>query len=214
MYQGVVILTLAYYFYKDCVTIGQMLGMSFPYWLFCVQSRFLLVSFFETIMWMVPLLIWDLIWLLAIDPQLQDEGLCGLCILAYLLQAYFFAGFCEEVVKFKVISRLSDSQLTTDWRAMMVYGICSGCGFAIAENLAYVLSSGYPTAIVRAFTSVPLHCCTGGIIGLQLSRHKPLSSAWIPLAKGNLLMFRLSPSLTLHSGPLSSLCPLGHPWKL
>ena len=135
-------------------------------------------------MWMIPLLIWDLIWVIGIEPHLKSNGLCGICILAYFLQFYFFAGFCEEVVKFKVISRLSDSQLTVDWRAMMVYGISSGCGFAMLENLLYVLSSGYPTAIVRSFTSIPLHCCTGAIIGLQISRQKPLSSSCLPLTKG------------------------------
>jgi RsiW-degrading membrane proteinase PrsW (M82 family) len=179
IYPGAVILSLTYYLYRDRVTIGQML-----------------VSFFETIMWMVPLLIWDLIWVLGIAPQLKEEGLCGLCILAYLLQSYFFAGFCEEVVKFKVISRLSDSPLSSDWRALMVYGLCSGCGFATAENLSYVLSYGYPVAIFRAFAAVPLHCCTGAIIGLHLSQHQPLSSSWISLAKG-----LLSPSSCQHISP-------------
>lgn len=140
-------------------------------------------------MWMIPLIIWDLIWILGIEPHLRNNGLCGLCILAYLLQCYFFAGFCEEVVKFKVISRLSDSQLTVDWRSMMIYGICAGCGFALAENILYVFSYGYVTAIVRSFTSVPLHCCTGAIIGLQISRHKPLSSSCIPLTKGTITLF-------------------------
>lgn len=139
-------------------------------------------------MWMIPLLLWDLIWVLGIDPYLRNNGLCALCIFAYFLQTYFFAGFCEEVVKFKVISRLSDSHLTVDWRSMMIYGICAGCGFALAENILYVLSFGYVTAIVRSFTSVPLHCCTGAIIGLQISRHKPLSPDCIPLTKGIIII--------------------------
>jgi RsiW-degrading membrane proteinase PrsW (M82 family) len=194
----VVILSLTYSLYRDRVTLGQML-----------------VSFFETMMWMIPLLLWDLIWVYGIAPQLKEEGLCGLCVLAYLLQAYFFAGFCEEVVKFKVISRICDSQLTCDWRAMMVYGLCSGCGFATAENVSYVLSYGYPTAIFRAFAAVPLHCCTGAIIGLQLSQHQPLSSSWTSLAKGR-PPCSLSLSLThsLSSGPLCALHPVAHSWQL
>mmetsp|Transcript_12821 Transcript_12821/g.19295 ORF Transcript_12821/g.19295 Transcript_12821/m.19295 type:complete len:384 (-) Transcript_12821:242-1393(-) len=155
---GVVILALTRHYYKNQVTQGQMI-----------------VSFLETIMWMIPLLIWDLIWVLAIAPQLKDGGLCGLCILAYLIQHYFFAGFCEEVVKFKVISRITNSSLTEDWRSMMVYGICAGCGFATAENILYVFSYGYITAIVRAFLSVPLHCTTGAIIGLGIAKRRPIA---------------------------------------
>ena len=133
---------------------------------------------------MVPLLIWDLVWILLIAPQLKEGGLCALCILAYFLQAYFFAGFCEEVTKFLVISRLTNSALTTDWRAMMVYGICAGCGFATAENIAYVFSGGFATAIARAFVSVPLHCCTGAIIALEIARRRPIAVSCPSLTRG------------------------------
>lgn len=121
---------------------------------------------------MIPLLIWDLLWLLLIAPQLRSDGLCGICILAYLIQFYFFAGFCEEFIKYLTILRISKSVLTDDWRALLAYGICSGCGFATAENILYVLSSGYSTAVVRAFVSVPLHCMTGAIIGMSLARQR------------------------------------------
>lgn len=135
-------------------------------------------------MWMIPLLIWDLIWVLLIAPKLTSEGLKPLSVLGYALQAYFFAGFCEEIVKFKIISRIVDSTLTDDWRTMLVYGMCSGCGFASAENILYVFSGGFATAIVRAFVSVPLHCLTGGIIGMQLAKRKPVGSNWQSLIKG------------------------------
>ena len=83
---AVAILSIARDLYGDQVTIGQMI-----------------VSFFETILWMIPLLLWDMIWF-AIDAALDKEGgVCALCLLAYFLQAYFFAGFCEEFVKYLVI---------------------------------------------------------------------------------------------------------------
>lgn len=86
MTPAVVILGLARYVYENQVTVGQMI-----------------VSFFETILWMLPLLCWDMIWF-AIDAALdKDSGVCALCLLAYFLQAYFFAGFCEEFVKYLVI---------------------------------------------------------------------------------------------------------------
>lgn len=142
------------------------------------------VSFLETIMWMVPLLAWDMVWIILIAPQLKEGGLCALCILAYFIQAYFFAGFCEEVTKFIVISRITNSCLTVDWRSMLVYGICAGCGFATAENIAYVFSGGFATAIVRAFVSVPLHCCTGAIIGLEICKRRPMPTNCSSLSTG------------------------------
>jgi RsiW-degrading membrane proteinase PrsW (M82 family) len=125
------------------------------------------VSFFECILWMIPLLIWDLIFLLAIQPHLKDTGLSGTAILAYFINFYFFAGFCEELVKYFVIRRILNSLLTPDWRSMLVYGICAGAGFACTENILYVFSGGYATAVVRAALSVPLHCTTGAIIGMS-----------------------------------------------
>jgi hypothetical protein len=83
---AVAIMGLARHLYGNQVTVGQMI-----------------VSFFETVLWMLPLLLWDLIWF-AIDAALdKDGGVCALCLLAYFLQAYFFAGFCEEFVKYLVI---------------------------------------------------------------------------------------------------------------
>ena len=96
------------------------------------------------------------------------------------MQSYFFAGFCEELIKYFTINRLKDSVMTMDWRSFAVYGVCTGCGFAIAENILYTLSSGYGTAIARAFTAVPFHCTTGCLLGLGIAkrRHMQLDMPW------------------------------------
>ena len=62
----------------------------------------------------------------------------------------------------------------------MVYGIAAGCGFATAENIMYVLSGGFVTAIVRGLLSVPLHCTTGAIIGVAVAKGRTESNraAW------------------------------------
>ncbi len=92
---------------------------------------------------MIPLLIWDsVVWGYLISGELKDNGLCGICIFAYIVNFYFFAGFCEEFIKYLVIQRIANSKLTQDWRSLMVYGMAAGCGFACAENLLYVFSSG------------------------------------------------------------------------
>ena len=123
---------------------------------------------------MIPLIIWDIFWLIAVQSNLADGGLCPKCILSYFLNSYFIAGFCEELLKYQVVSRLKNSVLTPDYRCLMVYGVCAGAGFATVENILYVISSDFGTAIVRAFTAVPLHCLTGCLLGLGISRQKCL----------------------------------------
>jgi len=55
----------------------------------------------------------------------------------------------------------------------ILYGVTVGLGFASAENLLYVLSSGsLPLAFVRGVLSVPAHCVWGVIMGFYLSRWK------------------------------------------
>jgi RsiW-degrading membrane proteinase PrsW (M82 family) len=58
-----------------------------------------------------------------------------------------------------------------------VYSICAGAGFATLENLMYVAQYGLATGIVRGFVSVPLHCTTAAIIGLNLSNKRPVEIA-------------------------------------
>mmetsp|Transcript_4357 Transcript_4357/g.4474 ORF Transcript_4357/g.4474 Transcript_4357/m.4474 type:complete len:364 (+) Transcript_4357:222-1313(+) len=154
---SVMILVFVNQYYKEQVTAGQMT-----------------VSFLEAILWMIPLIVWDILWIISVQAHLKDGGLCATCVISYLLNSYFVAGFCEELLKWCVISRLKNSILTSDHRALMVYGVCAGAGFATVENILYVLSSDFGTAIVRGFTAVPLHCLTGCILGLSLAREKCL----------------------------------------
>lgn len=99
---------------------------------------------------------------------------------SYMFNAFVMAGFFEEMLKFLAVRRLESQSFVVCPRSLMVYGICSGCGFATVENIMYVLSSGAGTAFVRAFLSVPLHCSTGAIIGLSLA-HRKFHNASIPL---------------------------------
>jgi protease PrsW len=52
----------------------------------------------------------------------------------------------------------------------VVYVGASAIGFAVLENIAYVVSHGIGTGILRAFTSVPLHVFTAVIMGLSVGR--------------------------------------------
>lgn len=55
---------------------------------------------------------------------------------------------------------------------MIVYGVFSALGFALIENLLYVLSYGTETGILRGLTAIPLHACTGALMGEYLGKAK------------------------------------------
>ncbi len=86
-------------------------------------------------------------------------------------------------MKYFTINRLEKSPMTSDWRCFLVYGICAGCGFATLENILYVLSGGYVTALVRAFTAVPFHCVLAAITGIGIAKRRVLGAA-MPWYKG------------------------------
>lgn len=50
----------------------------------------------------------------------------------------------------------------------IVYTGASALGFATFENIFYVFDYGFATGILRAITSIPLHCFTGVIMGYYL----------------------------------------------
>lgn len=47
----------------------------------------------------------------------------------------------------------------------VVYAVFTGLGFALWENISYVLMYGFGTAVVRALTAVPGHACFGVFMG-------------------------------------------------
>lgn len=54
----------------------------------------------------------------------------------------------------------------------IIYGVMVSMGFATLENILYVSRSGYETAIVRMFLSVPAHACFGVIMGYYIGLAK------------------------------------------
>ena len=46
-----------------------------------------------------------------------------------------------------------------------VYAVCVALGFALWENIGYVVMYGFGTALVRAITAVPGHACFGVFMG-------------------------------------------------
>ena len=54
----------------------------------------------------------------------------------------------------------------------IVYSVYSSLGFAVVENVLYVLPSDLSTGIMRAFLSVPGHACDSVLMGYFLGKAK------------------------------------------
>ena len=86
----------------------------------------------------------------------------------YNLVFYFFVvGLSEELAKYLML------RLRT-WRSPafncrfdgVVYAVTVSLGFALWENVAYVMQYGFTTAVLRAVTAIPGHACFGVFMGV------------------------------------------------
>ena len=93
-----------------------------------------------------------------------------------LVQSFLMAALVEETVKY-LATRLGSWRYTGfNYRFDgIVYAVSAAVGFAIYENIMYVASYGLATAVVRAFTAVPLHAFCGVFMGVFYSYSKKAS---------------------------------------
>ena len=84
-----------------------------------------------------------------------------------LVNSFALAAFWEELLKYLALRIGSWRSPHFNYRFDgVVYGVSSAVGFAIVENVMYVYEYGYQTALVRAFTAVPLHAFCGVAMGV------------------------------------------------
>lgn len=106
-----------------------------------------------------PGLLWSLFLrgVLAMVPILVLEMLADQFIdffywrpMVYLFLAYFVVpGFIEEGIKYRVLRRRTWNEPNFNYRFDgVVYGVFVSLGFAAVENVMYVLTSGFSTAVV------------------------------------------------------------------
>lgn len=98
----------------------------------------------------------------------------GQFFLIYIfLRAFIVAAVCEEFFKLIVVLgfayRSPHFDETVDG---IIYCIFASLGFAAFENILYVLDTGYTTAILRAFTALPLHAIVSGLMGYYVGQAK------------------------------------------
>ena len=95
----------------------------------------------------------------------------------YNLVLYFIVvGLSEEGFKYLILKwrTWNDPEFNCRFDGV-VYATAVSLGFALWENISYVISYGFSTAIVRAVTAVPGHACFGVFMGAFYGAAKQLS---------------------------------------
>ncbi len=88
--------------------------------------------------------------------------------LIYNAVLYFgIVAFAEEGAKYVLLKKRTwNSQHFNCSFDGVVYSVSVSLGFALWENIGYVMQYGFSTAVVRAFTAVPGHACFGVFMGV------------------------------------------------
>ena len=89
------------------------------------------------------------------------------------IYCFIGVGLIEELGKWIISCEVvyRDKEFNESYDAI-VYSVFVSLGFALIENLLYVLSNGVGIGLLRAFTSVPAHTCTGVLMGYYLGKTK------------------------------------------
>ncbi len=106
--------------------------------------------------------------ILLIESAL-DKLVIGDSIGHIFYRAYFVASFFEEGFIFLTLFVLIWNNKNFDENFDgIVYAVFISLGFALIENIDYVIQGGLTVGMIRAITAVPMHAITGVIMGFYL----------------------------------------------
>lgn len=90
-----------------------------------------------------------------------------------IIYSFICVGLVEEASKLFLLYLTSYNNREFNYTFdMVVYGVFVALGFALLENILYILTGGLITGILRAFTAVPAHASNGAFMGMFLSKAK------------------------------------------
>ena len=110
----------------------------------------------------------------ALLPLLAREG-----TVVYNALLYFIVVACSEE-GFKYLLLKARTWRNPNFNCQfdgLVYAVFVSLGFALWENISYVLMYGFSTAVVRALTAVPGHACFGVFMGVWYGAAKRYANA-------------------------------------
>ncbi len=116
-----------------------------------------------------------------------------------LTTSFCMAALVEETVKYLAMRLGSWKYQGFNYRFDgIVYGVSAAVGFAVYENIMYVAMYGFQTAVVRAFTAIPLHAFCGVFMGVFYSYSKKASILGINGAKTLYTILALIVPMMIH----------------
>jgi protease PrsW len=147
-----VVLILVYVYHRDKYSKE-------PFWL-------LLISFLGGAL-IVPPIIWWETGMMNIMPFFSEVNHQA------LYTSFAVAALCEESMKFLVlIIFVYRSNYFNEKFDGIVYAVYVSMGFALVENLLYVLDGGQTVGLTRALTAVPAHAIFAISMGYYLAKSK------------------------------------------
>ena len=87
--------------------------------------------------------------------------------------AFLVAALVEETAKYLILKKITWKNPAFDYTFdAIVYAMCVSMGFAIIENIFFVVMNGLDVAILRAVTSIPGHAVYAVYMGYYYGRAK------------------------------------------
>ena len=123
------------------------------------------------------------VWPAAVFEEFTIKDNIPLDVYGTMFSNYLIVGFIEEFVKLLIVY-YAVKNLTPKEASPSVYVILAfagAMGFAFMENIIYVYDSGLETAVLRAFSSIPMHGATAIVIGLfgWFEKEKQVKYGWL-----------------------------------
>lgn len=118
----------------------------------------------------------------ALIMELIGEGILSIFVpedtlIFNFIKCFFIIGLAEESSKF-LMTKIGSYEHPA-YNCMfdgIVYAVTVALGFALIENIFYVLDGGLSTALVRAITAIPGHAADGVFMGIWYGRAKHMQS--------------------------------------
>ena len=119
-------------------------------------------------------------------------------LLYAFMEGFVVAALVEESLKFLFLYLVTFKNREFNYRFDgVIYAVFMSMGFAILENILYVLSNGFSVAIMRALLSLPLHATCGVYMGISYGQQK-VRSLQQPASMGRVAMACLPMSILIH----------------
>ena len=117
----------------------------------------------------------------------------------HLLDCFLVIALAEEGVKYFILKKWMWDHPHFNYRFdAIVYAVCIGLGFALAENILYVLAGGLTTGLIRAVTAIPAHAINAVFMGYYFGQAKRAEHMGHPASSRFFLNVALVLPIILH----------------